>query len=286
MRARLSERGTQALLDTFVALDIVKLEDGRYRNAKVAEMMLVPESPMYVGDEHAAMLRQTAKWHAGMAGAVKTGKPVVAIDDPEVLSCWTHLTPMIARLNKPIAAQAVRELGLADGAPSLLDVGGGMAVYSLAILGANPRARAAQADWPHINATARELVEKQGNGARFETIDGDFRKTELGEARFDVAVLSNIMHQESPESNAAILARLHRAVRPGGHLVVAEFVVDDGRTGPPMSLMFNLNMLNMTENGKSYERHEIAQLVTQAGFSAPRLVPAGPVATLIFAARR
>jgi hypothetical protein len=52
-----------------------------------------------------------------------------------------------------------------------------------------------------------------------------------------------------------------------------------------MPLLFNLNMLNMTENGKSYERRELAELVTAAGFSAPRFTPAGPVATLIFAAR-
>jgi SAM-dependent methyltransferase len=284
-RAELSERGAQALLDAFVAIDLVKLEGGLYRNAPVADMMLVPNKPMYVGDEQAAILRQAVKWHAGMRDAVRSGKPVVAIDDPEVLTFWTHLTPMIARMNKPIAAQAVRELGLAEGAPSLLDVGGGMAVYSLAILGANPRARAAQADWPHINAAAKKLVEQAGFGDRFETLDGDFRKTSLGDARFDVAVLSNIMHQESPDSNTALLARLFRAVRPGGHLVVAEFAVDDGRAGPPMPLLFNLNMLNMTENGKSYERREVAALVTGAGFTSPRFAPAGPVATLVFAAR-
>jgi len=284
-RAGVSERGAQALLDTFLALDVVKLEAGRYRNGPGADMVLVPGKPGYVGEEQAPMLRQQVQWLSRMTDAVRTGKPVVAIDDPSVLSFWTHLTPMIARMNAPIAAQAVRELGLDQGEPALLDVGGGMAVYSLAVLAANPRARATQADWPHINASARALVEKQGNGARFETIDGDFRRTDLGQGRFDVAVLSNIMHQESPASNRELLGRLHRALKPGAHLVVAEFVVDDGRTGPPMPLMFNLNMLPLSDEGKSYERRELTALVTEAGFAAPRLVPAGPVSTLVIAAR-
>ena len=64
---------------------------------------------------------------------------------------------------------------------------------------------------------ARALVEKQGHGARFETIDGDFRRTDLGQGRFDVAVLSNIMHQESPASNRELLGALHRAVRAALH---------------------------------------------------------------------
>lgn len=284
-RAGVSERGTQVLLDAFVALDLVKLEGGRYRNGPAAELTLVPGARMYVGDEHAAMLRQQVQWLVRMGDAVRTGEPAVAIDDPSVLAFWTHLTPMIARMNRPIAEQAVGELGLTEGAPALLDVGGGMAVYSLALLAANPRARATQADWPHINAAARGLVEKKGYGARFETIDGDFRRTDLGQGRFDVAVLSNIMHQESPPSNRELLAKLHRAVRPGGHLVVAEFVVDDGRTGPAVPLLFHLNMLMLSDAGKSYERREIASLVTGAGFAEPRFVPSGPVATLVFAAR-
>lgn len=284
-RAGVSERGAQALLDTFLAVGLVDLEAGRYRNGAGADLMLVPGKPNYVGDEHGPMLRQQVQWLSRLGDAVRTGKSVVAIDDPSVLAFWTHLTPMIGRMNKPIAEQAVRELGLAEGAPALLDVGGGMAVYSLAVLAANPRARATQADWPHINASARALVEKQGDGARFETIDGDFRRTDLGQGRFDVAVLSNIMHQESPASNRELLGRLHRALRPGGHLVVAEFVVEDGRTGPPMPLLFNLNMLALADGGKSYEQRELTALVTDAGFAAPRFVPAGPVATLVIAAR-
>jgi SAM-dependent methyltransferase len=284
-RANVSERGAQTLLDAFVALELVTVDGGRYRNTNAAETLLVPASPMYVGEEHAPMIRATVQWMSRLDDAVRTGRSVVAIDDPAVLAFWSHLTPMIARMNAPIAAQAIRELGLTEGAPALLDVGGGMAVYSLALLRANPRARATQADWPHINDKARARVAAEGFADRFTTIDGDFGHVDLGEARFDLAVLSNIVHQESPASNRALLGRLHAALRPGGRLVIAEFVVDDGRTGPPMSLLFNLNMLPLTEGGRSYERRDLHALVTEAGFAPPRFVPAGPASTLVFAAR-
>ena len=285
-RAGISERGAQALLDTSVALGLCAVENGAYRNTEAAEQILVPSGPFYVGDEFAAIQRNRSRQLDRLTETVRSGSPGVAIDAPEVLEFWTVLTPFIARMGRPVAAAAVAELGLAEGEPRLVDVGGGMALYAHALLAANPRARATQVDWPHINAQARATLAREGLDGRFDTVDGDFRVVDLGEGRFDVAVLSNIVHQESPDSNRALLARLHRALAPGGRLLISEYVVDDGRTGPPASLLFNINMIAMTEAGKSYERHELGALVTGAGFEPPQFVPAGPMATLVVAARR
>ena len=285
-RAGISERGAQALLDAFVALELVTVKGDRYANTELAMQMLVPGSAYYVGEEHGAMQRAQLVWFQHIGKSVRSGQPAVAIDDPAVLDFWTHLTPMIQRMNRPIAALAMRELQLDQGAPALLDVGGGMAVYSQAILAHNPRAQATQADWPHINRGARAIIEKSGFQDRFTTLDGDMRELDFGDARFDVAVLSNIVHQESPASNRALLQKLHRALKPGGQLIIAEFVVEDGRTGPAWPLLFNLTMLPLSEGGKSYERHELAEMVQESGFAAPRFVPAGPTSTLIFAKKR
>jgi|SRR5579883_3041998 len=284
-RAGVSERGAQALLDAFVALALVQVAEGRYRLGSGAAEVLTPRGAFYVGDEHGRLLRAALRWTSRLTETVRGGHPGVAIDDPALLEFWTLLTPMIARYGRPVAAAAIEKLGLRDGSPSLLDVGGGMALYSLALLTANPRARATQADWPHINRQARAAVEQAGVADRFDTLDGDFRQIDFGEGRYDVTVASNIVHQESPDSNRSLFARLHRALKPGGRLLVSEFVVDDGRAGPPPSLLFNLNMLGMTEAGKSYERRELTALITAAGFAPPSFTPVGPASTLVIANR-
>jgi SAM-dependent methyltransferase len=178
-------------------------------------------------------------------------------------------------------------LNLNHGAPHLLDLGGGAgALFSRALLEGNRSARATQADWPQINALARQGLAQGDLSERFETIDGDFHLADLGSDRFDVAVVSHIIHQESPRSNLAILRRIHAALRPGGHIVIVDWILDDGRTGPASALLFNLTMLLLSEEGKSYERQELADLLQDGGFDTPSYSDTGDMSTMVIAARR
>jgi SAM-dependent methyltransferase len=179
----------------------------------------------------------------------------------------------------------VRWLGLTDAEPWLIDVGGGAALFSRALLVQNAKARATQLDWPHINQIAKAEIDSAGVSARFDTIDGDFKTTVLPAAKYDVAVLSNIVHQESEASALALMKGLREGLKPGGRLVVVEFLVEDGRVGPAMPLMFNLAMLVNTSGGRSYEKSHLARLFREAGFAEPELKRIGPVSTVAAATR-
>jgi hypothetical protein len=284
-RARISERGAQALLDAMVALDVVELRDGRYRNGPAADAYLVPGRPGYVGDEEAGVFHHMMPLLDRLAEIARSGTPPYPPESPEMFAFWTLLTPRIARSGAGVAERALRLLGLVDGAPHLIDVGGGAALYSLALLALNPRARATQVDWPHVNHVARERVRAAGHAARFETLDGNLLEIDLGRGRYDVAVLSNVMHQESSTSNTALLRRVHAALVPGGRLLVSEFVVDDGRAGPAHPLLFNLTMLTHTAEGKSYACGELARMFVDAGFEEPTFTPMPPSPSTIAVAR-
>jgi len=68
---------------------------------------------------------------------------------------------------------------------------------------------------------ARELSVQQGiRGVRFE--QGDYTKTAFPDASFDVAVaLESLCHAKD---KAAFYREMYRVLRPGGRLVVAEYV--------------------------------------------------------------
>jgi SAM-dependent methyltransferase len=283
-RAGASARGTQALLDAMVAIEVCAVTDGVYRNAPLGDAFLVPGRPGYLGEEEGPMFRAGAAVWAQLTELARSGQPAHENDSPAMLAFWTALTPAIGRRGRPVAEEAVRLLGLTEGSPSLLDVGGGAALYSLAILRLNERARATQLDWPHVNAIAKAEIDAAGLAARFHTIDGDFRTTPPG-GPYDVAVLSNIAHQESEASAVDLMRRLRGALRPGGRLLVSEFLVDDGRAGPPASLLFNLNMLANTSGGRAYEKSHLARLMGDAGFGEPAFQRVGPMATLAHAVR-
>jgi SAM-dependent methyltransferase len=283
-RAGISERGCQVVADGMVALRLWRVKDGVYENTSVAEGTLLPDAPGYVGEEHPALFRAWLPRFGRMTELVRSGQPPHAIDSPETLELWSLLTPVLARKGRSVPQQAIEALGLGSGTPHLLDVGGGGGgMYSLELLTANPQARSTQVDWPQINASARKRLEEAGVAERFTNLDGDFHDVDFGEGLYDVGVLSHIVHQESPVSTLEILRRIARALRPGGRIVVVDWVVDDGRTGPPSALFFNMTMLLLSAEGKSYERSELARLLREGGFSEPSFTQTKDMSVMLIA---
>jgi len=243
-RAGISGRGAQCLLDGLVGIGLAELRDGAYRNAAEASAVLVEGRPACLGGLARVMLADAGNW-AALPEVVRTGVPVMAqTHDVADSPVWEELVPAIAPLAAPaamIAADALRLAG--SGEISILDVGGGSGIYSAIWLGINPAARSTQLDWGRVNAIARRLVAGYGVADRFACIDGDLHVTDFGTAAYDVGVYSQVAHQEGPEDNVAVLARFRRALKPGGTLVISDFIAEDDRSGPAFPLIFASAML-------------------------------------------
>jgi len=282
-QAGISERGAQTLLDGLVSLGLVELRDGRYRNAADAAAFLVEGRPASLSS-----FAQLKLAHAGMADlpdVVRAGGPLSEVvvevkDNPH----WKGVVTAIAAQSVPVARIAAETLRLAEaGEISILDVGGGSGIYSAIWLGLNPAARSTQLDWRPINAIARDLLADRAVADRFTCIDGDFHSTDFGTARYDVAVYSHIAHQEGPEDNVAIFAKLRSALKPGGTLVVNDYVVDDDRSGPPFALLFGSEMLLKSKQGGTWRRADYHAWLTKAGFVDVSFQATSTPATLVFA---
>ncbi|HEY0452162.1 class I SAM-dependent methyltransferase [Actinophytocola sp.] len=283
-RAEISERGAQTLLDGLVSLGLVEVHAGRYRNSADAATYLVEGKPTCLSD-----FAQLKMAHMGaladLPEVVRAGRPltdavVEVADNPH----WERLVTAIAAQSVPVAAIAADTLRLAEaGEISILDVGGGSGIYSATWLRLNPAARATQLDWRPINAIAGRLVAEEGMAERFTCVNGDFHTTDFGTAAYDVAVFSHIAHQEGPEDNIAIFAKLRGALKPGGTLVISDYVVDDDRSGPPFPLIFGSEMLLKSKQGGTWRRADYQSWLAKAGFDDVTFQPTPSPATLVFA---
>jgi SAM-dependent methyltransferase len=256
----------------------------RYRNTAEASAFLVEGRPGYLGGFAKAMLAIAGDW-AALPEVVRTGAPVMAetLDAPDN-PFWEELVPAIAPFSAPVAMIAADSLRLAEaGEISILDVGGGSGIYSAIWLGINPAARSTQLDWGPVNAIARRVVAGHGVAGRFDCIDGDLHVTDFGTARYDVGVYSHVAHQEGPEYNVAILAKFRKALKPGGTLVISEFIADDDRSGPPFPLIFASTMLLQTRRGNTWRKADYQSWLAEAGFGDVSFQPTPTPATLIFA---
>jgi SAM-dependent methyltransferase len=280
----ISERGSQALLDGLAGLGLVTLSNGLYRNGPEAEAFLVKGKPAYFGGMADVMASSMNDWTM-LPEAVKTGTPATGFTaDMADNEYWHKLVPAIATLSFPVAQMIGDRLGIAKAGPiRWLDVGGGSGVWSAVWLSANKQATGVQLDWPTVNTIARGFVGNFGVADRFETIDGDFHNVDFGSSQYDFAIYGHIAHQETPADNTEIFRKFRKALKPGGTLVINDFILNDERNGHPFALMFASQMLLVTKGGNTWRQSDYRTWLIEAGFKSVEFVPTQGPATVVVA---
>lgn len=176
-------------------------------------------------------------------------------------------------IGRTLSEEIARSFDL-SGFKRLLDIGGGSGTYTIAFLRNNPRMRAVIFDLEDVIPMARERLEPEGFLGRTELIAGDFYHDELP-AGCDLALLSAIIHQNSPEQNLDLFKKAYRALEPGGMLLIRDHIMDDSRTRPPEGALFAINMLVNTRGGDTYTFAEVEKSLSDAGFGNIRMLRSG-----------
>ena len=262
-----SERGTRMLLDALVGFHLLSKDGDNYTLTPHARQYLVRESRDYVGwlAESGAMMDAWAQ----LTECVRTGRPLRRVESQEMAEeFFPKLVRTLHVVNREPARRTAAALGAGREAKGLrvLDVACGSGVWGIAFAEADREARVTAQDFPGVFPTTREYVERHGLAERFDYLPGDLKEVDFGEAQYDLALLGNIVHSEGEQSSRDLFRRLHRALRPGGRVVVIDMIPDDARTAPPYPLIFAINMLVNTELGDTYTLAEYTEWLNEAGF--------------------
>ncbi len=161
-----------------------------------------------------------------------------------------------------------------SGYAKLLDIGGGSGTYTIAFLKHNPQLRAVLFDLQDVIQMARERLLFEGYQDRAELVAGDFYADELPRG-CDLALLSAIIHQNSPQQNLELYRKAYRALDPGGMLLIRDHIMDHSRTSPPEGALFAINMLVNTRGGDTYSMGETEEALQEAGFINIKLLRSG-----------
>lgn len=156
----------------------------------------------------------------------------------------------------------------------LLDIGGGTGSYTVAFLKKNPHMEAVLFDLKNVIPMAKERITNHGLADRVSLIPGDFYTDELPRD-CDLALLSAIIHQNSPTQNEALYLKIYHALIPGGTLLIRDHIMDETRTKPVDGTVFAINMLVNTPGGDTYTVNEIKETLEAVGFSSIRWIRAG-----------
>lgn len=103
------------------------------------------------------------------------------------------------------------------------------------------------------------------------------RTADLGTG-YDLVLVPNFLHHFNPAECTRFLARVHAALRPGGRVVVVEFVPNEDRVTPEAAAGFSLVILGTTPEGDAYTFAQYQAMLTAAGFRDATLHPLPPTA--------
>ena len=106
---------------------------------------------------------------------------------------------------------------------------------------------------------------------RITFVPGNYYKDELPKDH-DLALLSAIIHQNSPEQNIELYRKIYRALEPGGRLIIRDHIMSPDHTQPIGGALFAVNMLIVTPGGRTYSFEEIKASLESAGFTKVNLI--------------
>jgi 3-hydroxy-5-methyl-1-naphthoate 3-O-methyltransferase len=282
-KINVNPRAAETLLNALVSLAMLEKKNGTFFNTPIAGRFLVQGSP---DDARISLMHLVNLWErwSTMTQCVRKGTSVSYREHAERPTASTEAFIAAMHTNASLRApQVVKAVGAAD-VKKMLDVGGGSGAYSIAFATANKNLIAVLFDLPTVTPIARGHIEKAQLNDRITTRDGDMRKDDFG-GGFDLAFISAICHMFSPEENLQLLKRVHKALIPGGKIVIQDFILDPDKTSPRNAAVFALNMLVGTPGGGTYSEIEYSDWLKKVGFVEIRRIPLPGPTGLIIAAR-
>ncbi|HWN83449.1 MAG TPA: class I SAM-dependent methyltransferase, partial [Candidatus Udaeobacter sp.] len=133
----------------------------------------------------------------------------------------------------------------------------------------------------------RQVFAEHGVSDRLRELPGDHRQVDLGEQTYDAIFLGHILHSEGRPESERLIARCARALKPGGRLVIGEFIADEERASrdQPRPLLFAVNMLLVTSEGDAFTLGEMSAWLRSAGLGRIETLPVPGASPVIVAER-
>jgi 3-hydroxy-5-methyl-1-naphthoate 3-O-methyltransferase len=281
-----SERGLAAVMNVLVGLAFLsKDKQGLYSLTPESSTYLVSTKPGF----HGGLLRHGSqqlipKW-LQLNEIVKTGKPADTVNQEESGGdFFQKFVNDIFPLSYQAACTLSRHLVNHSEPVKVLDLAAGSGVWGIAMAQESQTVHVTAVDWPEVLPTTRNTVTRFGVLDRFSFVAGDLKDADFGTG-YTVATLGHILHSEGRERSRALLKKTFDALASGGTIAIAEFVVNEDRTGPVHCLIFAANMLVNTETGDTYSFEEMSEWLKDAGFVEMRMLDAPGPSPLILATK-
>ena len=283
-----SARGLRAIMDALVGLELLKKDrHSRYSLTPESQAFLISDKPGTLAGFFGSILPIMISRWVQLTDIVREGRPSVAVNqETEGTEFFSQLVETIVPMSYPGAQKLGDHLKVAKAKEKVrvIDLAAGSGIWGIGVAQKSPQVRVTAVDWAGMIPTTKRITQKFGVRDRFDFIEGDLAEANFGSG-YDVATLGHILHSEGEQRSRQLLKKTFRALRSGGTIAIAEWLVNDERTKPIPSLMFSVQMLVNTEKGDTFSFKEIKKWLEDAGFKKVRKLEAPGPSPLILATK-
>jgi len=266
----------QTLLTCLVSVKCLRISpDGMYTLSPNTAQYMVTSSRHFYGDYLRYQIgRQFYRTMGELPDVMTTGKaPSYAswFSDPEVARTYTQ-----AQHNGSVATAKylVKKKLQLGGITDMLDVGGGSGAFSYVFVGATPGLKSTVLELPEVCRTGEGIRASQPEDVRdrvsFTELDATSPNWPVSDSAFDVVLMSYISGSVPEPVIGALYKNAMKALRPGGRLLVHDFMVNDSLDGPALGALWALQHVTVNAEGLGLCPKEIIARMAAAGFDASK----------------
>jgi SAM-dependent methyltransferase len=273
-QTRSSPEGVRTLADFLVALGYLRDSEGVYANTESTQRWLTSAGSI---DYTPGALWTHEAWSmmGDLDRAVQTGQPAQTLWQRMALE--PQLGPLFSRymhaFAQDLGPDLVAHTPVEPGHLRLLDLGGSHGLHAMRFCRHHPQLQAVIVDLPSALTDTPASIAAAGLSERISTRAGNVLDLAWGEG-YDVVLYLSVGHNQQPSDNRRVIAEIARCLRPGGLLVVHDYLA-----GAPLNAFhaaFRLTLLFETGT-RTYSEAEYREWFDGAGFASAQRIDLNPL---------
>ncbi len=271
-------------------IGLIMKQGDRYCNTLVSNRYLVSGKPEYLGASILWRKELSQNWKA-LVPSLKSGGRIgfgtgcgEVVEDLDMrMNRITRYTDAMASCAKVKAREMMSLFEGLDISGVMLDIGAGSGALASVFLNRFPSLTACLVDLPEVLEISKKRMQEAGFAARTSFVSANVLEAwPLGEARYDVIMLSNIVHAFSEAELPHLIAQATAHLKQEGLLIIHDFFLDHFLS---KAALFDLNMFINTYNGRVFGSDVVEGELTKAGLTHTGLIPLHTDTAVIIGAR-
>ncbi|PWT85896.1 MAG: hypothetical protein C5B57_02110 [Blastocatellia bacterium] len=268
-RANCDEECLRLLLRVVRAMGYVALAGDRYRLTAKARRHFGPAA----AEPYAAFARYgPPQWKMleRLASVVRSGRGV-DFHNHQTAEEWRLYQAAMLENARGFGWFVAERMPVPSGASECIDIAGSHGYVSAALCRRHQGLKATVIERREALESARELATQAGHGDLVSFREGDLLVDSFG-TDIDVALLCNILHHLSVESNRDVLRRVHTALKRGGTIGVFDIETPTARSRPEAAADALALYFRITSTSTCFQAEDYLKWLADAGFADRRVI--------------